>query len=129
VLPPAGPCPATRFGMEGSGDANVRDRDTGLTWQRSVDPTMRSWDEAIAYCVGLGGGWRLPSLTELQTIIDDGRIYPAIDVVTFPDTPKVVFWTSTPRADDPGTAWYVDFFYGATDADIISRAYAVRCVR
>jgi hypothetical protein len=107
----------------------IFDRATGLTWQRTPDPGEHTWDEARQVCAARGAGWRVPSLTELQTIIDDTKEYPAIDLDAFPGTPSVVFWTATPRAAGAGNAWYVDFFYGATDADVPSRPYRVRCVQ
>jgi hypothetical protein len=132
VRPPAARCRPARFETVLAHDAVddvVRDLATGLTWQRTVEAQMFAWDEAAAHCAARGAGWRLPSLTELQTIIDDTRTYPAIDGSVFPGTPRVVFWTSSPHAGSPEAAWYVDFFYGATDADVGSRLYQVRCVR
>jgi len=53
----------------------VLDRNTGLVWQRSATTTS-SLDDAISTCresrVGLHYGWRMPSLTELQTLFDNG---------------------------------------------------------
>jgi hypothetical protein len=122
-------CRPTRFETR-QAEGVVRDLATGLTWEHTLDTTrMFTWDESAARCAARGPGWRVPSLTELQTIIDDAREYPAIDESIFPGTPRVVFWTSTPHAESVGTAWYVDFFYGATDADVRTRAYQVRCVR
>jgi hypothetical protein len=80
------------------------------------------------YCAARGAGWRVPSLTELQTIVDDVTEYPAIDLAIFPDTPHDDFWTSTPDPSGVGAAWYVDFFYGATDLDVPTRVFYVRCV-
>jgi Protein of unknown function (DUF1566) len=109
--------------------ALVLDEETGLTWQRDFDPATYTWDDAQGHCQALGAGWRVPSLTELQTILDDAREYPAIDEDAFPDTPSEVFWTSSPNAAGAGSAWRVDFFYGATDSDVTTRDYRVRCVR
>jgi hypothetical protein len=127
VRPPAPRCRPSRYQAQPGG--LVVDLATGLTWQQSVDPGSYTWSDAQTYCAGVGTGWRVPSLTELQTIIDDTHEFPAIDQNVFPDTPSVIFWTSSPRADDAGSAWYVDFFYGATDNDVASRTYGVRCVR
>lgn len=129
VRPPAARCRPARFEVPKTEDV-VHDLATGLTWEHTLDTTrMFTWEEAAARCAARGPGWRVPSLTELQTIIDDAREYPAIDESVFPGTPRVVFWTSTQHAESTGTSWYVDFFYGATDADVRTRAYQVRCVR
>jgi hypothetical protein len=127
VKAPPPSCPPTRFEARAGG--LVFDHATGLLWQQRLDPGEYMWDQANAYCAGLGQGWRVPSLTELQSIIDDEKEYPAVDPQAFPDTPSVVFWTSSPRADGSGSVWYVDFFYGATDGDVTQRLYRVRCVR
>jgi hypothetical protein len=109
----------------------VLDRRTGLTWQRGVDDELRTWDEARGYCRALvldGTGWRLPSMKELQTLVDDSRAEPAIDP-TFPNTPLEPFWTATPVAAIPGSAWRVSFLHGYTYDASASYPYHARCVR
>jgi hypothetical protein len=125
--PPAEPCGAQRYEARPGG--LVLDRATGLLWQQTLDPEMYSWRDALARCAGLGAGWRMPSLTELQTIVEDTDEYPASDPAAFPGTPSVDFWTSTLDATGSGSAWYVDFFYGASDNDVAERPYRIRCVR
>jgi hypothetical protein len=114
------------------GADTVRDVATGLEWQRRVDGIMRSWAEANAYCAGLalaGGGWRLPNMKELQSLIDDRRASPAIDGESFPDTASEPHWTGTPVSGTPGSAWRVSFEHGYTyDADM-KYEYLARCVR
>ena len=116
-------------------DTTVKDRQTKLTWQRVVDSQPRSLDNAKQYCQNLpleGGGWRLPGLKELLSLVDPTRWNPAIDVLAFPDTPAGLFWSSTPNADTEYDlhAWSVDFYDGTTT--LSREAYddlAVRCVR
>jgi hypothetical protein len=121
-------CPPTRYQFEG--DTLVRDGATGLTWQRAVAPTTQEWMAAMKYCPTLGTGWRLPSLTELQTIVDETQESPSIDRVAFPDTPaNEYFWTSSPKAGDPDLAWYVIFYHGHADTQPVTNKYFVRCVR
>jgi hypothetical protein len=107
----------------------VLDHATGLLWQRNLDPGSYTWPDALKYCTSLGIGWRAPSLTELQTIVEDRNEYPAIDLDAFPETPSVDFWTSTLDAAGSGAAWYIDFFYGASDNNVQASLYRVRCVR
>jgi hypothetical protein len=120
-------CRPSRYQLQA--DGTVSDQATGLTWQGKVDPGSYSWGDALKYCASLGAGWRAPSLTEVQTIIDDGKEDPAVDATAFPDTPVDDFWTSSPHAGDPTAAWYVDFFYGASDSNAADRLFRVRCVR
>ncbi len=70
---------ADRF-VIGTGDANntVIDTTTGLMWERSPNLHSQTWSNAVSYCVGLTGsdgrgeygGWRLPTVNELLTLID-----------------------------------------------------------
>jgi hypothetical protein len=108
-------------------DGSVLDRTTGLTWQRNVAPPKLSWSDALTSCPL---GWRLPSVNELQTIVDQNRQSPPIDPVAFPGTPSEDFWTSSAKAGDPTPrAWYVAFIHGHADTDLVSSNFWVRCVR
>ncbi len=115
----------------------VLDNWTGLTWQQTLYPQPDTWTAATAFCANNtaalpGSGWRLPSLKELQTIVDDSRTSPAIDPSAFPGTPATsAFWTSSQASWVPvGTnAWYVDFELGQTPHDLVGHPYYFRCVR
>jgi hypothetical protein len=113
-------------------NGTVLDRATGLTWQRTVEEAMHTNAEAKAYCAGLpfaGGGWRLPSMKELQSLVDDSRANPAIDDSAFPDVPMEPFWTATPVVGFPGSAWRVSFAHGYTYDAKEFYPYLARCVR
>lgn len=72
----------------------------------------------------------MPSLTELQILVDEEKETPAIDGDAFPNTsPKDFFWTSSPRAGKSDHAWYVTFFHGHSDVDLVNNPFCVRCVR
>ena len=48
------------------------DSSSGLTWQVTPTGDVMTWSEAEAYCAGLaldGGGWHLPTIGELRTLI------------------------------------------------------------
>jgi hypothetical protein len=110
----------------------VTDPATGLTWQRAINPAARTWDAASAYCAGLsvaGGGWRLPGMAELQTLVDETVAGPAIDGAAFPATPGEGFWAGTPLAATPGSYWFVSFDRGIAYNAVASHEYNVRCVR
>jgi hypothetical protein len=115
-----------RFTVQGTGaTATVTDAATKLVWQQAPSSTM-VWDDAKASC---RAPFRLPSVKELQTIIDygvDPRPNGAIDATAFPSTPSDYFWTSSPCAGVPGSAWVVDF--GGGPAGCASGSFA-RCVR
>lgn len=112
----------------------VRDRVTGLTWERSVDLGGRLWADAGAYCDGLSldghDDWRLPTLIELVSLVDFTQQNPSIDATAFPATPADSFWTSSPVVGSPGDFWYVQFTTGFNypgHSDFLP--IKVRCVR
>jgi hypothetical protein len=125
--------PSSQYVIQAGG--TVFDDRTGLTWQQSVPSQTYAWSDAQSYCNGNaaglpGSGWRLPSMKELQTIVDDAQVNPAIDPNAFPSTPfDVAYWTSTPEVGVPGYAWYVLFGAGLANHNLTSVAYHVRCVR
>jgi len=111
---------------------NVRDTQTRLEWQQTFDPGMRAWADAQAYCGSLelvGGGWRLPSMKELQSLVDDTRASPSIDDTAFPGTPSDPLWSATPVLATPGSAWRVSFEHGYTYDAVATYQYHARCVR
>jgi hypothetical protein len=113
--------PSPQFAAEADG---VLDRVTGLVWEASVGAES-TWDEAQARCEGLG--MRLPSVRELQAIVDENRHEPALDPAVFPGGAAELVWSATLRGEDP---WHVDFTDGQTYADrYADEALASRCVR
>lgn len=53
--------------------------------------------------------WRLPSLKELESIINYGQSNPSIDPTYFPNTPALPFWTSNTLAQESNKTWIVSF--------------------
>jgi hypothetical protein len=124
--------PAGRYAIAGG---TVTDTATKLVWQQAVDPAQYTWAQAQSYCAGLalaGGGWRVPSVKELMTLVDFSVALPApaIDATAFPGMPSPpFFWSSSPLVAAPSSAWYVYFDYGSTNATVVTTSYHVRCVR
>ncbi len=98
-------------------DGEVHDPATGLTWQRAIFPAMPA-DAAVAYCAGLGlgdGPWRLPSVQELASTVDETRVAPAIDTEAFPGTAKnAPYWTATRPSPKPAQRWALNYNDGFT---------------
>ena len=114
-----------------NGDGTVTDRATGLMWAKADSGKGMNWQEALAWVQQrnvekfLGhGDWRLPSVKELQSIVDytrcpDTTHGPAIDPVFHctaitneerkPDYP--FYWSATTHAglQGGGAAMYVAF--------------------
>ena len=132
---PAGRYVVTSGGPDaGTGNGTVYDTKTKLTWQQTVPSTAYTWANAKTYCAGVGAslggtGWRLPTLKELQTIVDYSQSNPSIDSTAFPSTPAAWFWSSSPLAGSSSFAWLVYFGNGSAYYDGVSATDSVRCVR
>lgn len=74
--------------------------------------------------------WRLPSRTELFSLVDIGHLLPAIDLAYFPNTPaSASYWTRDPLASQNLNAWTVSFSGGSLGATLKSFGFNVRLVR
>lgn len=61
--------------------------------------------------IGLCGGssWRLPSIGELETLVDYATGSPTANAALFPNTFAGFTWSATNRADNPNGAWGIVF--------------------
>jgi hypothetical protein len=111
----------------------ARDKHTRLEWQQSPDSETRNFYDAIRYCEQLdleGGGWHLPSLKELLTIVDTTRYMPAINLYAFSLTHETPYWTSSEYLDARDSAYLVDFSHGGSHVSpSLTELHYVRCVR
>jgi hypothetical protein len=121
-----------RFAVGDSG-ATVHDATESLTWERHPSPAGATQAQAAAYCAALttaGGGWRLPTLAELASLVPPGTstCSPKIDQVAFPGTATAVaYWTSTPAG---GEFSVVRFATGSSTTSYpASTPLVARCVR
>ncbi len=97
-----------------NGNETITDNATGLVWQKSGSHNPAGWPEAISYCNNLslaGGGWRLPNIKELQSIIDFGRVSPATNPL-FTSTQNGFYWSSTTVMGNQNNAWILYFLNG-----------------
>ncbi|MBU0679715.1 MAG: DUF1566 domain-containing protein [Verrucomicrobia bacterium] len=115
---------ATRF--TDHEDGTVTDDLSGLMWTKNANLAgdTRTWDDAIDYCndMNLGAGtygytdWRLPNVRELQSLIDFGRVNPAL-----PDHPftgvQTMYWSSTSYCANPSLVWIVFTVTGEVDRE------------
>ena len=103
-------------------DGTITDTQTNLIWQKEYHKD-KTHDEAISLQDDV---WRLPTIEELISLIDYGKVNPAS---TFLDMPRIHFWSSSSFAHDSSYAWIVYFSYGYVYGN--SRYYdsAVRLVR
>lgn len=112
----------------------VHDSERKLMWQDNgaVESKEVHYGEAKTYCKKLSlaehDDWRLPTVHELQSIVDLTRYEPAIQR-GFHFVASESYWSSTLYADDKDRAWNVDFKSGSTQNSRHSYAFYVRCVR
>lgn len=107
------------------------DNATKLTWQRAQAVGTYSWSAAQEACKDLklaGGGWRVPTLVELEGIVDRGHKDPAIDTLIFGPTTPDQFWTAA-SALSVGQGWAVHFGAGNSVSVSKTSLLRVRCVR
>jgi len=101
-----------------------------LEWTETLlggkDVPLKEAEKAVQ---ALGDGWRLPTVTELQSLVDRSRSDPAIDTAKFPDTKSDWYWTSTPCAWNKNARWVVDFSYGVVSDFNVSYTACVRACR
>jgi hypothetical protein len=76
----------------------------------------------------MGSDWRLPSLNELQTLIDETQVKSAVPDI-FPDRTDDLYWTSSIRIDTQSDAWFVSIGAGNTYWLPTSQLFHARCVR
>jgi hypothetical protein len=130
-------------------DGTVTDTATGLMWDKcswgqtnNVDCSggaagTYTWQQALALAVTANSAnykghndWRLPNVKELESVLKIDAANPAIDATAFPNTITQSYWSSTPYTPNPARAWYVNFYYGNTDAyDQSGNILFVRLVR
>jgi hypothetical protein len=113
-------------------DEAATDRLTGLVWQRKPLLDAADWKTALASCVALGNGWRLPTVNELASLLhfesNACRAWPphfGTDCGL-----ASAFWSSTVLPATGISAYVVDYAVRTVTTHSIYQAdVAVRCVR
>ncbi len=130
--------------------SEVRDKVTGLIWQRCVmgmvwsgttctgTASTYTWQQALdtahsapvsTAATGAVAAWRVPNYAELYNLVERACHAPAINTTWFSNTPMNMTWSSSTDVRSAGSAWLVPFFNGSAEAYEKSSAYAVRLVR
>ena len=112
----------------------ISDKKQHIYWQDTALPKKKNtkdWDDANTYCerLSLHGmeNWRVPTFTELLSIVNYTQADPAIDAV-FTHVGEGTYWTSTDFSSTRSRAWTIDFRTGKTYYSYKSTNHAVRCV-
>ena len=118
-----------------NGDA-VLDKETGLVWEKSPQTTAVSSANVRLTCANkaVGGrkGWRLPSLTELASLVDPSVASPGPTLPPghpFMAVQSANYWSGSAYAENPALIWGVGFGNGSVLG--LSKAFDQRawCVR
>ncbi|MCJ8314935.1 MAG: DUF1566 domain-containing protein [Saccharospirillaceae bacterium] len=139
--------PDSQYILVGDNEALVVDSKTGLMWMRCS--LGQTWDGSN--CTGSGGatfftwqqglneadsfsfagfdGWRVPTVKELDSLVEPACYSPAINVVIFPNTVSDYYWSSSPYADHTTRAQCITFFYGSHSSCNKISSESVRLVR
>lgn len=111
--------PAERFAIDGD---EVLDRLTSLRWLRraSLSENGVIWAGALELVAelneqgsGQGGGWRLPNINELESLVDCSAHSPALAPGHPFDLVRDVYWSSTTSCFEPDWAWALYLTKGA----------------
>lgn len=119
-------------------ELTIHDLQTHLEWMRSVSTNALNWATAEAACSAsdAGAGWRLPTVKELQTLVDEeptmlGATPRYLDPDAFPVGTSPVslpYWSATKTGN--GSEYFaVSFTTGSTSAADPGKPLFVRCVR
>lgn len=125
-----------------NGDTEVKDKQTGLIWQRcslgqvwsgttcTGTAATYNWANALQTAKNMGGDWRVPNIKELDSLVEEACYNAAINETFFPATQtrtRGYYWSSSPVPISG--AWYVHFDYGYVSFDGKNDSLYVRLVR
>jgi uncharacterized protein DUF1566 len=130
------------------GNGEVTDNYTGLIWQQAFSSAQMAWSAAAGYCSGLGlngHAWRVPSLNELASTVDEANVGPAVSgqrkSTIFPNTVycstggvQNYYWAHEQEVGS-SFSWGLNYCDGFTAFNSASAAFDtfptgyVRCVR
>jgi hypothetical protein len=92
-------------------DGSIHDKDDEYNWYDSQNVFIATLNSQ-----NFGGhnDWRLPTVKELTSIIDNNRYAPSINTTYFANTvsSESGYWSSTTNAYDPNSAWGIHFYNG-----------------
>lgn len=117
--------PSPRF--TDNGDGTVTDNLTALVWLKNMNCFgQQTWADALASAATLNSGecglsdgsvegdWRLPSITELYSLIDTGRSSPALPIGhPFTGVQFGYYWSSTTYPEMTSYAWSLSMGAGS----------------
>lgn len=112
-------------------DGLVRDRRTGLLWDRDAGGMrMTTWNMALSLAharrQASGQPWRLPTINELETLVDSGHAYPALPAGHPFGRVADACWSGTTSGVDP--AWAFCLYTGKGAVGVGYKPHPEFCV-
>jgi hypothetical protein len=90
----------------------ILDKETGLVWAKTPDLVPRDWQTAMNYCtqLNLGGrmGWRLPTIVEINTLVDvtnPGLVKLPVDHPFQNVSSSGFYWSSSMYDSNTAASW------------------------
>lgn len=128
--------PSSRF--HDNRDGSVTDKDTGLRWSRCS--LGQTWERD--HCMGEARalpfatasllaekGWRLPSVSEITSLVELRCYSPAINTEIFPTPASGIYWTNTRFINRDGSFWQLHSLHGETVPEKADSLALVRWVK
>lgn len=113
----------------------VLDRETGLVWEVSPSATHMSLHDALTACAnrntGDRMGWRLPSFSELASLVDQSQTQPSLPK-GHPFTSLDLegnYWSATSDSQFSSLQWVVSFVNGLVFSANKGNVFPAWCVR
>lgn len=128
--------PDARFRDNQNG--TVTDKLTGLQWARCSlgqvfeKGTCRGEAHQLPWAIVslvIEKGWRLPEITELNSLVELRCINPATNIALFPGTIPAAYWSATRFINKDGNYWQVNFLHGESGSEPADAKAYVRLVR
>jgi len=121
---------AQRFVPSADGQA-ICDNTSGLRWEQAPSTLSFSHESALAHCLDLGSGYRLPRIKELLTLINYGVGNQATLFNAGPFSGILIarYWTATPSAEFPTLSWAISFRNADVGVAPNGNALPAWCVR
>lgn len=113
--------------VEKQGEQKTFETCNGLMWSNLQ--SEGNWNDAIEFAKNCRDGgyddWRLPTVSELQNVIDYEKGEPKIGGFK-----NIYYWSATTKADNTHNAWRVYLGNGYTSGNNKTNlGYNIRCVR
>jgi hypothetical protein len=130
----SGKLPASRRFTVVLDNLAVLDNETGLVWERTPGLTQHEWSSSRFVCAlsstGSRRGWRVPTLSEILSLVDTSRSNPSLPAGhPFVLGETLNFWTATPSTQEANYYFVMQMVSGGISQVPGSNGFRLWCVR